>query len=213
MARLSVWVWTTLALIGVSIAFSVLALSAVNMNFMTIFLMSSVVMLMLGTTFLVAFWMSTWLNSPRFNSAHRNLHDARMQRHELNRLYGELSKRERDIEELEMVIRKMQEREIRQTLPLPPPPPPPTPQHHTATGVFRAQGEPSRHTTYAPSRRTGMNDVVRDTGEYPTVPSQPVRPDIREEEETALYTAVGYTNGNHRHVARRGNSRNGHYHR
>ncbi len=225
--RTPLWVRAFLVLMAISLALSIIMLSAVEMNITTVIIVSAITLMILGATFLVAFWLATWMNKPDYGTS-RGLHDRKMARHEINRLQHELAERDRYIMDLEATLRYLRSESICTNVP----PPPiratqemPAVRPQTQPGTYYAPPTglpPHPQTAYVPAvdvRPSGTHPAVNRTGSYPpietgtqpAIPASPPPPTLPG--QTGQYHAVRNATyaGRQLRVARQGSQRNSNY--
>jgi hypothetical protein len=192
--RESSMVWFTVVLVLGLLSFAV-ALGIVGLGQLSLGMVLSVsalVFVTMGMTFMVAVWLTNWLNSPGFSRT-RQRHEIKMLRHENTSQKRMLHAQQRLIGDLEAQVQRLQD-ELQNHLITQQMPPPPTgtgqmpavqtgpqPRIETRpmpsvndTGEYRLINTPSytakSHTGTHPAVQPGSEGTARETGLY-----QPVR--------------------------------------
>lgn len=157
MARLPIWMRVFVGLMVASVALAIALLNTVDLGFSAVIIVSAVLLMIMGGSFLVAFWMASWMHNTPYSGGTRPLHDRKMMRHEVNQLRGELNQSERYVQVLEETVAQLQQDNIRRTLPPPP--------ASTQTGSYRVQHNNPQGG--GGTRATGPHPATRQTGTYP----------------------------------------------
>lgn len=114
MKRFFFSVMILVGLIFVSVALVFRAISGARMNLITITVVTTISLCLLGMLVLVAVWLSMWMMAPR-QSVSRSLHDQKMLRHQLSALQKEIAQKDRTISSLQAQVQQLKNDLFRQT--------------------------------------------------------------------------------------------------
>ncbi len=198
--RTPLWVRAFLVLMAISLALSITMLSAVELNITTVVIVSAITLMILGATFLIAFWLATWMNQPRVGYA-PSQRSRNADRDEIARLLREVADRDRRINDLEAAVYYLRSESIRTN----PPPPPIRATDDIRRTAVHPQVQPDRYP--APASRTGTHPRIRtDHAPAISVHQSGIHPPL---DRTGTFHAVETVT--HRAVSVDGQNGNGHY--